>query len=392
MVTKYGKRVALWVALLCGTCPALLAQDDRAQPELPPLSAEEQALADELLKTLEEGTEGRAMLDAILSGSQMGPTEGWFGPAKPQSKYDWASVSQQFDANQDGAVARDEFPGTDEDFAIVDRNGDSRITAEDDKWEASRGGPDFGRLLGRLDTDRNGEISRQDYEALWEKLSEGSDTISAEQLREKLFPLEAMMDNSTGGPSRGMLLMGLARQEIGSWNPGPMLGDQAIDFELKTVDGESVKLSDHFGEKPVVLIFGNYTCGPFRGQAGNLLSIYERFKDRATFLMVYVREAHPEDGWKLPSNTRNEVAIFQPQSLEERRVVAEVCDKHFHSDIPMMVDTIDDEVGHAYSGGPARMYVFDTEGQIVYKGGRGPHYFFPSQMESALVWLLNTPK
>ena len=37
-----------------------------------------------------------------------------------------------------------------------------------------------------------------------------------------------------------------------------------LDFELPTADGKSkVKLSGLIGEKPVVLILGNYTCGPF---------------------------------------------------------------------------------------------------------------------------------
>ena len=390
MAMKYPVATSIWFLLFAASGSAPLAQDGPAATELEALSPEAQVVADELLKTLEPGTEGRAMLDAILSGSHMGPSEGWFALAKPQSRFDWESVTLRFDTNDDGAISREEFPGSDDHFAIVDRNQDSRVTVEDHQWEASRGGTDFGRLISKLDADRNGEVTRDEFKQLWEGLAGEGDHVSAESLREALFPVEASRGNDGREPSREMLLMGLARQEIGSWNSGPELGDAAIDFELRTVDGQTVRLSEQLGDKPVVLIFGNYTCGPFRGQAGNLLSIYERFKDEAVFLMVYVREAHPEDGWKLPSNSRNQVAVFQPRSFDERREVAEVCHKHFHADIPMLVDTLNDEVGNAYSGGPARMYLFDRDGHIVYKGGRGPHYFFPSQMESALVWLLNT--
>ena len=40
----------------------------------------------------------------------------------------------------------------------------------------------------------------------------------------------------------------------------PKVGDMAIDFELRDVDGENpVRLSDFKGKKPVVLIFGSFT-------------------------------------------------------------------------------------------------------------------------------------
>ena len=37
-------------------------------------------------------------------------------------------------------------------------------------------------------------------------------------------------------------------------------GDPAPDFELPRLDGSgSVRLSDHFGKRPVALVFGSYT-------------------------------------------------------------------------------------------------------------------------------------
>jgi hypothetical protein len=38
------------------------------------------------------------------------------------------------------------------------------------------------------------------------------------------------------------------------------VGDVALDFELRDVDGQnSVRLSDFAGQKPVALIFGSFT-------------------------------------------------------------------------------------------------------------------------------------
>jgi hypothetical protein len=41
---------------------------------------------------------------------------------------------------------------------------------------------------------------------------------------------------------------------------GPPVGEEAPDFELRTLEGDRVvKLSDFRGKKPVVLVFGSYT-------------------------------------------------------------------------------------------------------------------------------------
>ena len=56
--------------------------------------------------------------------------------------------------------------------------------------------------------------------------------------------------------------------------------------------------------------------------------------------------------------------------------------------MPMVVDSMDDRVGHAYSGMPDRLYVIDRGGKVAYKGGRGPFGFKPGEMEQALVMTL----
>jgi hypothetical protein len=54
----------------------------------------------------------------------------------------------------------------------------------------------------------------------------------------------------------------------------------------------------------------------------------------------------------------------------------------------MVVDDINDRVGHAYSGMPDRMYVLDGEGRVVFKSGRGPFGFKVGEMEQSLIMLL----
>ena len=186
-----------------------------------------------------------------------------------------------------------------------------------------------------------------------------------------------------------MLIRGLFRQEIGSLQPGPKLDETAPDFTLKTNDGKAeITLSKQIGPKPVVLIFGNFTCGPFRSQAGNFEKLHRRYKDRANFLMVYVREAHPTDGWRMESNDRVGVATAQPSTYDERAAVAQRCGKLLGLGFPLLVDTIDDAVGARYSGMPGRFYLIDREGKIAFKSGRGPYGFKPDELEQSLVLML----
>ena len=56
--------------------------------------------------------------------------------------------------------------------------------------------------------------------------------------------------------------------------------------------------------------------------------------------------------------------------------------------MPLLVDGLDDRVGHAYSGMPDRLYVLDREGRVAYKGGRGPFGFKSGEMEQSLAMLL----
>lgn len=77
--------------------------------------------------------------------------------------------------------------------------------------------------------------------------------------------------------------------------------------------------------------------------------------------------------------------IFQPKSLKERNKVAQTCCSTLNVTIPMVVDDMNDRIGHAYSGMPDRLYVIDAEGRIAYKGGRGPFGFRPAEMEQALA-------
>lgn len=90
----------------------------------------------------------------------------------------------------------------------------------------------------------------------------------------------------------------------------------------------------------------------------------------------------------MESNDRVGVAVAQPKVDRERADVASRCHELLEMSMPMLVDTMDDRVGRAYSGMPDRLYVIDRDGKVAFKSGRGPFWFNPGEMEQSLIMTL----
>lgn len=103
---------------------------------------------------------------------------------------------------------------------------------------------------------------------------------------------------------------------------------------------------------------------------------------------MYVREAHPTDGWRMSSNDKDGVVFAQPTTDAERCDVASQCCAALKMTVPLVVDKIDDHVGHIYSGMPDRLYLIDRSGKVAYKGGRGPFGFKPQELEQQIAMML----
>lgn len=123
--------------------------------------------------------------------------------------------------------------------------------------------------------------------------------------------------------------------------------------------------------------------------------IYDKFKDRVQFLVIYIREAHPKEGWwfggsmlskimiKLYS-PKASVGISDPETKEERRNVAEECQSTLEYGIPTLVDDTDDTVGKAYAARPTRLYLVGNDGHVAYAGGLGPFGFKPDEFNEEI--------
>ena len=117
---------------------------------------------------------------------------------------------------------------------------------------------------------------------------------------------------------------------------------------------------------------------------GELEELHDRYADRVAFFVVYIREAHPEDGWVLEENRLAEIALSDPASLEERAAAARACALRLEPRIPILIDDVDDSVALAYGGWPDRLYLIGSDGRIVFQGGRGPDGFAPAELASAI--------
>jgi len=353
------------------------------------------AAAAALLESAYQGQtppEAVRMLTAILRGSQMGPGEGWFGPA--QTRYNWTWLAKRCGVDPaKGAITRKQFPGLDAWFACLDRDKDGSITPGDLDWSDRNPYVQMlyltNRLFRRMNSSGNGRLSKDELLQFFDKAAAGKNYVSAEDFRDTLLRGISGGFQPGDAPRKDVLIRGLFAGEIGSMNEGPKLNEPAPQFTLKTVDGKgTVDLAKLIGPKPVVLVFGNFTCGPFRSFYPEVETVYQRYKRDACFLMIYVREAHPTDGWKMESNTRASVAISQPTTFAERVAAGKQFCARLKPTMPVAIDEINDPVGNAYSGMPARLYVLDRDGKVAYKSGRGPFGFRVGEMEQALVMLM----
>jgi len=115
-----------------------------------------------------------------------------------------------------------------------------------------------------------------------------------------------------------------------------------------------------------------------------LNKLYDEYKDRVAFYVVYIEEAHPSDVWQMESNIRQNVIFTTPKNFEERESVANSCVRKLHLKIPAVVDDIRNVTEAAYTGWPDRLYVIDRDRRVTYKSAPGPFGFHPQDMKPEL--------
>ena len=115
-----------------------------------------------------------------------------------------------------------------------------------------------------------------------------------------------------------------------------------------------------------------------------LNEIYNTYKNDVEFLSIYIREAHPDDGWRSLGNVNQGIRYLEPKTDDERTEIASVCQQMMELQMPMLIDSIDNDAERKYISIPMRLYVVDAEGKLAYVGGEGPFKFKPDEFEAAV--------
>jgi len=210
------------------------------------------------------------MATAVVKGSDMGPNDGWFRHGS-QSRYGWEWLAKLHGIAPDKSIKRKDFKGPPEIFDRLDRNHDGLLKKDDFDWSPTsvyaRAAMPSGFWFRWIDTNSNGRISREEWDAFFTKLAKGKGYLTRDDLREALPVMppprrddEPAQPPSNDDPSPVTLIAGLLQGELGSPFPGPRVGASAPDFTLPTQNGKGeITLSQFRGKKPVVLIFGSFT-------------------------------------------------------------------------------------------------------------------------------------
>ena len=119
-----------------------------------------------------------------------------------------------------------------------------------------------------------------------------------------------------------------------------------------------------------------------------LNEIAAEFGGQMDFYCVYIQEAHPQDGWQVDSNLRDDVIYNTPTTIEERAGLAQTCVLRLEMAMPTLLDDMNDTVDTLYNGLPERLYVLDADHTVYWKSVAGSPGFDPEAWREAIARLL----
>ena len=166
----------------------------------------------------------------------------------------------------------------------------------------------------------------------------------------------------------------------------PQVGSQAPLFQAErlgatgALTGKFISLADFKGRN-LALLFGSCTCPVYRGQTDRFNEIFSELGDELAFLLVYISEAHPEDGWQVGINHTQGVVYDQPVFSSARAAIAADCMVSAEIRIPVAIDNMENSVSEAYSASPERLYLIDGDGVVRHRSDMGPF-----RMETVEAW------
>jgi thiol-disulfide isomerase/thioredoxin len=132
-------------------------------------------------------------------------------------------------------------------------------------------------------------------------------------------------------------------------------GDAFPEFELITTDNSRLVNDDVFGQKPVIFIFGSMTCPMTASAAPSVQELHDEFGDRVTFIMMYVREAHPGEYYA------------QSETIENKLGYARALKDFYDIQWTVAADNVDGDLHRALDPKPNSAFLMDKDGTILFR-------------------------
>ncbi|MGD9620748.1 MAG: TlpA family protein disulfide reductase [Mycolicibacterium sp.] len=134
---------------------------------------------------------------------------------------------------------------------------------------------------------------------------------------------------------------------------GVRVGEPAPDFTATRLDGQQVTLSDFRG-RPVVVETGSVSCPMYVSHVESMNALAFRFPD-VSFLVLYVREAHPGQSIGAHRDTAQKAAAA-------RRVLDEESEGR-----TIVVDDLAGTAHRLYGEMPNTVHVIDADGIVAFR-------------------------
>jgi type I thyroxine 5'-deiodinase len=112
--------------------------------------------------------------------------------------------------------------------------------------------------------------------------------------------------------------------------------------------------------------------------------LFDEYRNRIGFYVVYILEAHPTDLWQMAANERDGVLFRSPRTTTERTETASACVRNLGIRIPALLDGIDNRTERAYTAWPDRIYLIGQDGRIIFKTRPGPYGFSAKGLDKVL--------
>lgn len=127
-----------------------------------------------------------------------------------------------------------------------------------------------------------------------------------------------------------------------------------------------IHLAELWSQKPLVLIFGSFSCDVFDELMRPMQALHETYQDRMEFLIVCIREAGHKN---VSARFLYEKVDLQNETIDNREQRSCRAADYLHITIPMASDREDRKAEMAYLAFPMRIVVVDTGGNIPLNAG-----------------------